>query len=267
MSTLGKSIMPGNAEVYVLRLNAIVNGKPCYYVGKSECKARRIEQHKSGQGLCAAWVKHCRGVATVEPPLTEPEPMGSWEQRETIARILKHGFNNVRGWEWVSCEDFASHDYIVFKRLMFGTEDLCRKCGRKGHYASNCTFSKKVWWLEGCETNIPHQNQCIQPSAPSRHNGCTRCGRHNHTNQTCYASTHIDGSLLESESESEEVWLCSYCGKEFGTEKGALFHENVYCRSRKRKRASWRRLCAMCGIDISDRPPTHTVCYGCFSLS
>lgn len=232
--------MPGNAEVYVLRLNATVNGKPCYYVGKSECKEHRILQHKSGQHLCAAWVKHCEGVATVETPLTLPEPMDSWEQRETVARILKHGFNNVRGWEWVSCKDFSSHDYIFFKRTMFGTRDLCRNCGRAGHYASNCTASKKVWWLELCESNTLHQNQKTQPNVFSSHNGCSRCGRHSHTYQSCYASTHIDGSLLESEyeteSESEEAWLCSYCGKEFNTKNGALFHENVYCKSRKRKR-------------------------------
>ncbi len=36
-----------------------------------------------------------------------------------------------------------------------------------------------------------------------------------------------------SDDSSEEVWECSYCGKEFDSEKGALFHENRYCRKKR----------------------------------
>ena len=35
---------------------------------------------------------------------------------------------------------------------------------------------------------------------------------------------------IDDESSEEEVWSCSYCDKEFDTEKGALFHENKYCK-------------------------------------
>ena len=38
---------------------------------------------------------------------------------------------------------------------------------------------------------------------------------------------------LDDESEIE-VWCCSYCNKEFDTEKGALFHENKYCKKKYR---------------------------------
>ena len=34
------------------------------------------------------------------------------------------------------------------------------------------------------------------------------------------------------EEDEDEVFSCSYCDKEFDTEKGKRFHENVYCRSK-----------------------------------
>ena len=28
------------------------------------------------------------------------------------------------------------------------------------------------------------------------------------------------------------LWCCEYCNKEFDTEKGCLYHENVYCKKK-----------------------------------
>lgn len=72
-------------------------------------------------------------------------------------------------------------------------------------------------------------------------NLCTRCGRNSHFAKNCYAKTDVDGKTIDfedttssssSDSESEVVWCCSYCNKEFDTENGARFHENNYCKKK-----------------------------------
>lgn len=71
-------------------------------------------------------------------------------------------------------------------------------------------------------------------------NCCYRCGNSNHYANNCYATYDVNGNYIDdsedsedSEDSSEEVWECSYCGKEFDSEKGALFHENRYCRKKR----------------------------------
>ena len=50
---------------------------------------------------------------------------------------------------------------------------------------------------------------------------CFKCGQKGHFISNCPYS-----------ESSEEVWCCEYCGKEFDTEKGCLFHEKRYCKQR-----------------------------------
>ena len=56
----------------------------------------------------------------------------------------------------------------------------------------------------------------------------------NGTNNRCFARDCFQQSDQESDQESEEVWCCNYCYKEFSTKKGALFHQNVYCKKNYR---------------------------------
>ena len=70
-------------------------------------------------------------------------------------------------------------------------------------------------------------------------NLCTRCGRNSHFVKDCYAKCDVNGIKIDDEdtssdtkSEYKDVWCCSYCDKEFKTEKGAKFHENIYCKKK-----------------------------------
>ena len=215
---LALNMVEGNAGVYVLRLrdHSDENGKPCYYVGKSKCKHRRIQQHKEGGATCASWVKQHGGVAAVETPMTPQEQIDSWEQKETIARILMHGFENVRGWEWTSCTRFGPDDYTSFKVTAMGLGDLCRKCGRPGHYSIRCTETSKATWLQQCDdassSNLTADAKNVIGSAVRSFNTtqgrnkrtmkpnlwCGRCGRSSHTEEQCFANTHVDGSAIRS---------------------------------------------------------------------
>ena len=93
---------------------------------------------------------------------------------------------------------------------------------------------------------------CENKSKTFNKNKCTRCGRSGHYSNMCYAKTNIDKEeILESSEEEIEVFCCSYCDKEFETEKGARFHENVHCTMKNKKTKqttkSSKNKCFRCG--------------------
>ena len=206
--------------VYVLRLKEKgCNGRPCFYVGKTSNKKSRIEQHIRGGNQCASWVREHGGVEGVEEPITTRESLCSWEQKETIERIMIHGFDNVRGWEWTSCRPFGRNDYVSFKVTAMGSGDLCRKCGNPGHFASNCN-EKKASWLEECEVGA---DEFVRSPMSGKKRcreilGCRRCGRTSHTERTCWAKSDVDGNPL-----GREIEFGSDSGSDSGSDFGSDF--------------------------------------------
>ncbi len=61
---------------------------------------------------------------------------------------------------------------------------------------------------------------------------CFICGEKGHFANDCDMDKDEEDEEDEEYEEYEEVWGCEYCGKEFTTEKGALFHENIYCKKK-----------------------------------
>jgi len=313
--------------VYVIQCK----NKEKIYVGKSDNIEKRTEQHDSGDG--AQFIKNNGGVYKQLDLITpnNTEDLGLREQQETIAQMLMHGFNNVRGWEFTSSNNLTYEECVSIKTLILGSGDFCRKCGSSEHFAKDCENKKEDWLirLENCmkkpmkntkkeenifksiinnkkntitdfelefaktnrgkckicesnidkdelklgikETNFKNQeytkwyhincfkkhnnidmniiedfynkhsiieNQ-IKPVTSKKSNivknACFRCGRTGHYADNCYAKTDINGESIDEESSEEEVWSCSYCNKEFDTEKGALFHEYKYCKRNPKK--------------------------------
>jgi len=333
-----------SSGVYTLQLNT-----DKYYVGKSENVEERINQHKTLSERSAKFVKDNNGVKTQVELLTYVmEDLNLWEQQETLAQMLDKGFNNVRGWEFTSSNPLTYEECVSIKTLLFGSGDLCRKCGNPDHFVSNCNQTKANWLinLEECMNNKPKKEnvfknlinkqkdnkieskkqdnkettkvsnktnnnklpelevaksnrgkckkcdlgidkdelkagiktvtsngefikwfhitcykldnvlsddiidnfiyqkknnmkaECNKPKKsvkkqPVSKNVCYRCGNSNHYAPDCYATYDVDGNYIDD--SEEEVWCCSYCNKEFDTEKGALFHENKYCKKKPKK--------------------------------
>lgn len=118
------------------------------YVGKSLHVSSRVEQHLEGHG--SAW---CRKGGTTRAHREEPcTPMladlNLWEQKETVAQMLRHGCNRVRGWEFTSCEPLTASQQSMLESLVFASRDACRKCGRTGHFAASCYAGTLAPWLQ-----------------------------------------------------------------------------------------------------------------------
>jgi hypothetical protein len=171
----------------------LIHGRPCYYVGKTTDPETRLADHTTMGPRCAAWVRRHGGVAEIEEPITPREELASWEQKETIAQIMRHGFDRVRGWEWTGCGPFD--DYAGFRTCAIGNGDLCRRCGAAGHFAKGCT-ADPLPWLQRCNAAAPAAAPA--PAAPaagttSTDSRCARCGRASHVTERCYARNILPG--------------------------------------------------------------------------
>lgn len=199
-----------NVSIYVLKLE---NNK--FYIGKTTNPLFRLEQHLNSNG--SAWTKLHKPINIVEliPNCDEFD-----EDKYTIKYMKQYGVDNVRGGSFCQIE-LNQENINTINRMINGSTDKCYKCGGN-HFANYC--------------NISNQSKKIK---------CDRCERVGHTIDDCYASTDKNGEEL---IEYVEVYCCSYCGKEFETEKGARFHENVHCNIKHTKTSS-KNKCFRCGRD------------------
>ena len=147
--------------VYVLQLCK----EGCYYVGASSDVHARIDSHVRCPSV--RWVLDCGGVKSTMIPLTPRETsLGSWEMHETIARMLVHGFNSVRGWEYSSPRPLGNSDIDGLFKLICGglSQSLCHSCGLPGHCSPACRSTSRAPWmvsLEACREQVPTGNDVL----------------------------------------------------------------------------------------------------------
>jgi len=228
MSSAAAAAPLSGEGVYVLKLAEV----GYYYVGASRDIERRVREHKDDQKV--AWVAAHGGVLEVLAPMTPREtPTTTWEMKETLARMMSHGYNHVRGWEYCSPRPLTDSDLDGISKIMCGglAVPLCRSCGFPGHSASTCSTACPADWMkalaacrskktptapdfivgmvESSRTKREHQQQL-----PAQHDhyededddakrprvdsgGCSRCHRACHTVDRCYAKKTEDGQLIE----------------------------------------------------------------------
>ena len=203
MSNLNPGDLPRHPGVYVLRYQS-----GFFYVGQSGDIQNRVLQH-----IQTAASRPYGDIYKVEygDRLLTPESrnLNGQERDETIERMLEHGIDRVRGWEFTD-RQHTIESLQTIKQLIIGNTNCCRTCGFRGHFASNCNTHEDFasTWLcewERLQTNSdpPHRPSPQRPS-PRRPNG---------------------GNFVIN-----------------------LVDE---------------RLCEMCGVDISDKPPNYTKCERC----
>jgi len=168
--------------IYILRLE---EGK--YYVGKTQRPKIRISDHFKCNGC--AWTQEYKPVKIIN---IIPNCDNYDEDKYTLQYMQRYGIDNVRGGSFTKYILEYSQIKII-NTMLKSNNDMCFKCGKKGHFADTCLHSKV-------------------------------------TVDTTYS--HTDKLLKCEYSHNDTLWECEYCGKEFKTKKGCLFHENIHCKKK-----------------------------------
>jgi hypothetical protein len=197
--------------IYILELN---NKK--YYVGKTENPSFRLEQHFNDSG--SQWTKKYKPIKVLKI-IDNCDNFD--EDKYTLQYMEQYGINNVRGGSF--CElKLNKNNLETIKKMINGSTDKCYICGESGHFANNCNQDEDNL-LKELENLLIDNDLCF------------RCYRKGHYASDCYAKKTISGDIIEDSSD-EEIYCCSYCGKEFDTLKGATCHENLYCKNKKQNK-------------------------------
>ena len=222
--------------IYSLKLQS---GK--YYIGKTESPNFRLEDHFVSSG--SAWTNKYKPISIYQliPDMNDHD-----EQRITQDYMNKYGIDNVRGGPWCKI-GLSNEEKLFIQKLLDGENDKCYQCGSTDHFAKDC----KMYQMKPKHTK----------------NTCERCGRFGHSEVTCYAKTDSNGRKIIDEEEIV-CWECEFCGKEFDTEKGCMFHENVHCTKRrgKNKYRNYYKQSQMLQdelYDSDDSEEDDIICYRC----
>ena len=227
--------------IYSLKLQS---GK--YYIGKTESPNFRLEYHFASSG--SAWTKKYKPISIYQliPDMSDHD-----EQRITQEYMNKYGIDNVRGGPW--CKVVLSDEERLFiQNLLDGENDKCYQCGSSDHFAKDCKMYQ------------------TKPKPKHTKNTCERCGRFGHSKVTCYAKTDVNGKKIIDGETFDEIlcWQCEFCGKQFDTEKGCLYHENIHCTKRSGKNSYYNydkqgNMLIDELYDSSDSEEEDIICYRC----
>lgn len=191
MSSFGKtrSSNDQNKVLYVLRLQ-----DDCWYVGTTNDLQRRVSDHSRGQG--AAWTK-AHPVIKLYESMPCPDPL--LEDYKTKEYMRRYGMDKVRGGTY--CQIRLNEQQVEALTQEFRMADgQCLNCGGD-HYIHACPEPKSKG--KGRAHNGQRVAKTASPakkSDPSDRALCIRCGRNNHTVDTCYANTRRDGTPLRKET-------------------------------------------------------------------
>ncbi len=211
-------------NIYILQLDNKSGGYK-YYVGKTNNPSFRLEQHFNNHG--SIWTKKYKPIKVIE---LIPNCDDFDEDKYTIKYMKEYGIDNVRGGSFCQIKlDETNIETIT--RMINGSTNKCYICGQADHFVNKCP------------NNIEYEDLI---EFLIKENRCLRCQRKGHYIDDCYAKTFDNGEEI-IDYNSEEVYCCSYCGKEFETEKGALFHENVHCKNKNTTKKSSKNKCFRCG--------------------
>lgn len=120
--------------VYVLELE---DGR--VYVGSSKDVERRISQHMAGTG--SAYTRVYRPTGVQLPRLGNVEGDGDAAERdETLRYMMQRGIPYVRGWKFARV-DMPEEEFEEAEANIRELFDLCRRCGYKGHFCTQCRAS------------------------------------------------------------------------------------------------------------------------------
>jgi predicted GIY-YIG superfamily endonuclease len=129
---------PTPTSIYILELE-----DDRVYVGSSKNVKRRIAQHQAGTG--SAFTRVYKPTGVLLPRLGNVQGDGDAAERdETLRYMHLKGIPMVRGWKFTQVimpfREFDEAEANI--RELF---DLCRRCGRPGHFMTRCNATVDRW--------------------------------------------------------------------------------------------------------------------------
>ena len=109
------------------------------YVGKSNNVPNRILQHRSENRPDVLNRESLSTTGSVND-------LESWERNEVLTRMFTEGMDSVRGWRYTSRGQLTMDDKNAARDDIVEKFDLCRRCGRDGHFVSSCFARSPAFW-------------------------------------------------------------------------------------------------------------------------
>ena len=170
-----------------------------YYVGRTRNPNMRITDHIEGSG--SIWT-------TLHPPKKIKQIIPNCDQfdedKYTKQMMAKYGIDKVRGGSYCKVT-LDQHTIQYLQHELDGATDKCYRCGREGHYASNCYAQTTIDSSYDLNESKNYQQQV--PKQPQYTVKCYRCGRKGHYSSNCYARTTIDGYTLDESDEFSSYYF------------------------------------------------------------
>ena len=211
--------------IYILQLeNNSIGYK--YYIGKTTQPEIRLDSHFNSNG--SSWTKKYKPIKILEiiPNCDEYD-----EDKYTLKYMEKYGINNVRGGSF--CEiKLNKENIITIKKMINTSTDKCYICGSNEHFVKNCVKKTED---KPMNNNIGNEKcDCISSYIKThRRKMCLLNNTLNFINEIFDNENDIIEELKPDiiiESEIKLVFCCNYCSKQFDTQKGVTYHENIYCK-------------------------------------
>jgi len=79
---------------------------------------------------------------------------------------------------------------------------VCYRCGREGHFSSDCYAHTTV---DGISLRNNNKRQKVHHYIQSNNIHCFRCGRKGHYSTSCFAKTSIDGEELDDDNAKTSI--------------------------------------------------------------
>lgn len=112
-----------------------------YYIGRSQNPKIRIQSHVDGTG--SFWTRKYKPSGLIENRKID-DPFE--EDIQVLKYMERYGIDNVRGGSF--SELVLSRETLsIIQKMIRGANDLCFKCGERGHFSNDCSQSLSELYL------------------------------------------------------------------------------------------------------------------------